>query len=177
MILPKYIYLKKGENATIADRKITYDSYDTAGNLTQYTLEGGTPVSIIWGYNKTKPIAKIEGALYDNIKNNTLITDAVTAAENDNNQIVGTTAEQTEQALVNALENLRTGANFANYQITTYSYDPLVGVRSVTPPSGIREYYMYDDAKRLQSIYIKEKNAMGNEVVKILKEYKYNYKP
>lgn len=177
MILPKYIYLKKGENTTAADRKITYDSYDTKGNLTQYTLEGGTPVSVIWGYSKTKPIAKIEGAFYDNIKNNALVTAAVTASENDNTLIAGTTAEQTEQALILALDNLRTGADFASYQMTTYSYDPAVGLKSVTPPSGIREYYMYDDAKRLQSIYIKEKDAVGNEVVKILKEYKYNYKP
>jgi hypothetical protein len=177
MILPKYIYVKKGANATLADRKITYNSYDTQGNLTQYTLENGTPISVIWGYNKAKPVAKIEGAFFGDIKDNALITAVVNAAENDNLLLIGTTAEQTEQDLIVALDNLRKGTDFLNYQITTYSYDPLVGVRSVTPPSGIREYYNYDNSKRLQSVYIKDKNASGNEIIKILKEYKYNYKP
>ena len=75
------------------------------------------------------------------------------------------------------LDNSPENDLFKNYQVTTYTYDPLVGVRSVTPPSGIREYYFYDDSKRLQSIKIREKNSSGIEVFKILKEYKYNYKP
>ena len=59
----------------------------------------------------------------------------------------------------------------SNYSITTYTYDPLVGVTSITPPSGIREVYLYDTANRLKEI--REDNATG----KILKEFKYNYKP
>lgn len=175
MVLPKYIYLKKGENATAADRKITYDSYDIKGNLTQYTMEDGTPVSVIWGYDKNLPVAKIEGALFNDIKLNALVTTVVSASDNDNIPVPGMTPEQTEQALVNALDNLRKGNDFKNYQITTYSYDPLIGVRSVTPPSGIREYYFYDTSQRLQSIKIKEKDASGNEVFRIVKEFKYNY--
>lgn len=177
MILPQSIYIKKGENATAADNKITYNSYDDQGNITQYTLESGIPVSIIWGYNKTLPIAKIEGALYNNIKGNSLVSAVVEASLNDNNSMQNVTADQTEQALISASDSLRKGQNFLNYQITTYTYDPLVGVRSVTPPSGIREYYLYDNANRLQSVYIKEKNEVGTEVIKILKENKYNYKP
>ncbi|WP_374464396.1 hypothetical protein [Chryseobacterium sp.] len=57
-----------------------------------------------------------------------------------------------------------------NYQITTYTYDPLIGVRSITPPSGIREVYIYDSANRLKEI--RENNQTGN----LLKEFKYNYK-
>lgn len=55
----------------------------------------------------------------------------------------------------------------STYQVTTYTYDPLVGVRSITPPSGIRENYSYDTAHRLEAII----DVNG----KILKEYKYNY--
>ena len=60
-------------------------------------------------------------------------------------------------------------AALSGFQITTYPYAPLIGVRSITPPSGIREYYYYDAANRLQSI----KDANGN----LLKEFDYNYKP
>jgi hypothetical protein len=54
--------------------------------------------------------------------------------------------------------------------VTTYTYDPLIGVRSITPPSGIREVYIYDTANRLKEI--RENDATG----KLLKEFKYNYK-
>jgi len=72
--------------------------------------------------------------------------------------------------LITALDNLRKSANFSGYQITTYTYDPLVGVRSITPPSGIREVYLYDAANRLKEI--REQSDTG----KLLKEYRYNYK-
>uniref|UniRef100_UPI0025B97AF4 sugar-binding protein n=1 Tax=Flavobacterium sp. UBA7680 TaxID=1946559 RepID=UPI0025B97AF4 len=63
LLLPKYVYANKGVPAIVtADKKITFDQYDTKGNIIQYTLESGTPVSIIWGYGQTKPIAKIENA-------------------------------------------------------------------------------------------------------------------
>jgi YD repeat-containing protein len=52
--------------------------------------------------------------------------------------------------------------------ISTYAYDPLIGVTSITPPSGVREIYKYDSANRLQSVV----DVNG----KILKEYQYNYK-
>lgn len=176
MFLPKSIYLKKGEDAQEVDRKITYKSYDTKGNLTQYNLEDGIPVSIIWAYNKTLPVAKIEGAQFDDVKENSLVAAVITAAENDNVGVQGQTPDQTEQELNNALDALRRDTFFKTYQITTYTYDPLVGVKSVTPPSGIREYYFYDDAGRLQSVKIKEKDANGQEVYRILKEYEYHYK-
>lgn len=176
MILPKYIYLKKGENATVTDRKITFDSYDSQGNLTQYTLQSGIPVSVIWGYNKTQPVAKIEGAEYNNIKDNSLIVAVIDAADNDNLFIVGTTAEQTEQDLIVALDNLRKDTAFKDFQITAYTYDPLVGIRSVTPPSGLREIYNYDNAKRLKEVKRMELDENGNFIYSTLKENEYHYK-
>ncbi|MDQ0477483.1 hypothetical protein [Chryseobacterium sp. MDT2-18] len=57
----------------------------------------------------------------------------------------------------------------SGFQITTYTYDPLIGVRSITPPSGLREYYFYDAANRLKEV----RDSNGN----VLKEYQYHYKP
>ncbi|SFT79180.1 hypothetical protein SAMN05421857_3246, partial [Chryseobacterium formosense] len=42
--------------------EITYDQYDSKGNLLQYTTKDGISTAIIWGYNSTHPIAKIVGA-------------------------------------------------------------------------------------------------------------------
>jgi YD repeat-containing protein len=172
MILPRYIYVKKGGNAAVEDRKITFDSYDAYGNLTQYTLENGIPVSVIWGYNKTMPIAKIEGALLSAIPSSAIET-IVNSSNADNNYSTTVSADQTELDLVNVLDTFRKG--LSGYQVTTYSYDPLIGVRSVTPPSGQREYYTYDSAGRLQEVKRIEKDASGNEVFRVLKKNEYHY--
>jgi YD repeat-containing protein len=144
--------------------ELTYDKYDDKGNIVQYSEKGLKPTVIIWGYNKTQPIAKIEGAKYDDIKTIQQVLDAITASDTDANQGTATS----EQSLLTALDNLRINSSFSNYTITTYTYDPLIGVTSITPPSGIREIYKYDTANRLQSVV----DING----KILKEYQYNYK-
>jgi YD repeat-containing protein len=51
--------------------------------------------------------------------------------------------------------------------MTTYIYDPLIGIRSYTDENEVTTYYEYDTFGRL--IRIKDQN--GN----VLKEYKYNY--
>jgi hypothetical protein len=162
-ILPKYIYQKNGENATAIDNKITYDFYDNKGNLTQYTLENGISTAIIWGYNQTQPIAKIEGAKYSQVSG--LATAIIDASNAD--AIDAAVGNPKEQDLVNALDAFRVA--LPNYQVTTYSYDPLIGVRSITPPSGIRETYIYDTANRLKEV----RDVNGN----LLKSNEYHYRP
>ncbi|MGX9987593.1 hypothetical protein, partial [Soonwooa purpurea] len=150
-VLPKYVYYKKGESISASDLKVSFGGYDDRGNLTEYTLESGIPVSIIWGYDKTKPIAKIEGAKYEDIKSKSVVIAAINASDSDFNATLSN-ADQTETDLINTLDALRKDSGLSDYQITTYSYDPLVGVRSVTPPSGLREIYIYDTAQRLKEV-------------------------
>ncbi|HFK5526819.1 TPA: DUF5977 domain-containing protein [Elizabethkingia anophelis] len=147
---------------TYAEDKILFDLYDTKGNLLQYTEKGNKPTVIIWGYNQTQPIAKIEGANYNQVS--AYVSAIIAASDADNMQ--GT--DQSEQALISALDALRNNSALTNYQITTYTYNPLIGVTSITPPSGIREIYKYDSANRLESV----KDINGN----LLKEYQYKYK-
>ncbi|KFE97411.1 hypothetical protein IX39_19145 [Chryseobacterium formosense] len=143
--------------------EVTYDLYDSKGNVQQYTTKDGIPTTIIWGYNKTQPIAKVVGSDLDSI-DNALISSIVTPSDQD------AANPSAELALITALENFRKNNSLSGYQITTYTYDPLIGVTSITPPSGIREVYLYDAANRLKEI--RENSASG----KILKEFKYNYK-
>ena len=148
----------------VKDTEVTYDKYDDKGNILQYTLKGLQPTVIIWGYNQTQPIAKIEGAKYEDIKTVQVLLDAITASDTDATQDTASS----EKSLLTALDSLRINSSFSNYIITTYTYDPLIGVTSITPPSGVREIYKYDSANRLQSVV----DVNG----KILKEYQYNYK-
>lgn len=141
--------------------KVTYDLYDGKGNLQQYTTENGVSTTIIWGYNNTQPIAKIEGAKLSDIQQS-FIDSIVNASDTD--ALAGRNND--EFAVLSALNSFRNG--LPNYQTTTYTYDLSLGIRSITPPSGIRENYLYDSAGRLEKV-----TDMDG---KVLKEMMYNYK-
>ena len=153
------------------EKQVSYDKYDLKGNLLQYTTKEGIPVCIVWGYHMTQPIAKIEGATYPDdtpLRNGiiplNLINTIISASDEDADD--ADVANPKEQLLIDALDAFRIA--LPNYQITTYTYDPLIGVRSITPPSGIREIYTYDTSNRLKEV----KDVNGN----LLKEYQYHYK-
>ena len=143
-------------DSNIPAESIIYDFYDNNGNLLQYTTKSGTPTAIIWGYNQTQPIAKIEGATYSQVS--ALAAAIITASDYGS-------PHYSESTLIDKLDTFR--ISLPHYQISTYTYKPLIGVTSITPPSGIREIYKYDSANRLQSIT----DINGN----IIKEYNYNY--
>jgi hypothetical protein len=164
-VLPTSVLSYDLQNSTASSTEVAYDKYDTKGNLQQYTAKNGISTTIIWGYNKTYPIAKIEGAKLSDISQS-LIDNIVNASNND----AQLSTDASDQSLISALNLFRNNSSLSAYQISTYTYDPLIGVRSITPPSGIREIYIYDTANRLKEI--REDNQTG----KLLKEFKYNYK-
>lgn len=150
--------------------EITYDLYDDKGNLLQYTNKEDVPIAIIWGYNKTQPVAKIEGATYSQVHD---YVSAITSAS-DTDALMS--ANSDESSLLTILDAFRTNSNLTSFQITTFTYDPIIGVRSITPPSGLREKYIYDSANRLKEIQQQQKDGSGNLVYKKVKEFNYNYK-
>lgn len=163
----------RGINGLNEKTSIRFDSYNSKGNLTQYTINPGSsgssgyPVTLIWGYNQSKLIAKIEGATYAQVSG--YIADILAASDKDNAPLnYGMTANTTESQLISKLDEFRRNPNLSAFNITTYTFDPLVGTTSTTSPSGIRETYQYDAAGRLEKVF----NAEG----KTIKEYKYNYK-
>ncbi|MGN7707947.1 hypothetical protein [Chryseobacterium sp. 22543] len=158
--------------------EITYDQYDTKGNLIQYTTKEGIPVTILYGYNQTLPIIKIEGISYVGLMDvlgmddNLLAYNNLDICQKSNNDI----DTGSEDLLIASLDNIRQNPNLLRTQITTYTYDPLVGLTSKTPSSGMREKYVYDASNRLIQVKLLEKDALGVYVYKASKEYKYNYK-
>jgi len=160
LLFPKFIYTAKFPNNYPAitnvgnlEKKITYDFYDSKGNVSQFTPENGVPTTILWGYNRTLPIAKIENA--------TLAQ--VATALGTTTAILQTTYGETNLAAINGLRTL-----MANTMITTYEHIPLIGVSSITDPKGDKSTFTYDTSNRLKNV--KDKN--GN----IISDYIYHYK-
>lgn len=150
---------------------LTYGDYDLKGNLLTYYTEDEHPVTVLYGYNQTLPIIKVEGVAYSTLMNLLGMGNNITGYNNlDICQKSNADIDYaSEQLLINSLETVRN--TLSNYPVTTYTYDPLIGVTSITPPSGIREVYIYDTANRLKEI--RQESVTG----KLLKEFKYNYKP
>lgn len=152
--LPKYVFAKKeattvNESSGSDDLVATFDKYDGRGNLQQYTLANGIPVSIIWGYNGQYPIAKVDGKTYASISS---LADTLINLSDSGN------------LTVSSFEALR---NISDAMVIGYIYKPLVGITTIIQPNGQKETYEYDDAGRL----IQVKDHEGN----ILNETEYHY--
>ncbi|MDW7691155.1 RHS repeat domain-containing protein [Flammeovirgaceae bacterium SG7u.111] len=64
IIAPELVQTKKKGQAS-AETRIRYESYDDFGNPRTVRKEGGTPITYLWGYNNTLPIANVANAAYE----------------------------------------------------------------------------------------------------------------
>ncbi|WP_024773074.1 PKD domain-containing protein [Aquimarina macrocephali] len=142
-VLPEKIRAAKA-NTPLKDRVI-YHKYNDKGNPLEVSLADGRHIMYVWGYNNTQPVAKIDNASYIGISStaSSLITQLQTASNTED------TAGE-EVTMRNLFKNLREDAYFADAQITGYTYDPLIGVTSMTDPKGHTGYYRYDEFNRLE---------------------------
>jgi YD repeat-containing protein len=153
-----------GVNGVVTDEEKN-DIYDTMGNVLQSTSKSGVTTAYIYGYGGTRLIAKIEGATYEQVMS---AFGLPAGTESYKNLIIYTYSNNGQDiALEMELINFRSKNEFKNFQITTYTHYPLIGIRSITSPSGVREYYYYDDANRLKEV----RDANGN----VLKKYQYQH--
>lgn len=169
LLLPKNVYAARFPNLlpNIADignlqKKITYDKYDDKGNVLQYTVEGGITVSNIWGYKKTQLIAKLENTTYDQVAS--YVSNLQNLSDIDDDTCLSGNCK--ELNLRNNLNTLRT--LFPQAMVNTYTYNPLIGLTSVTDSKGVSGYYEYDSFGRLK--------FLKDSALNILQEYCYNYK-
>ncbi len=142
---------KKDEDIVNPELRIEYHKYDAYGNPLEISKPGGAHIVYIWGYNHTLPVAKIEGASYSSIE---------TLSEFGENFYL-------QNGLSNDQE-VQLRESFTNAIVTTYTYDIIKGITSVTDPRGNKTTYEYDDFNRLK--YVKDQDN------NILSENKYNYR-
>ena len=58
------------------------------------------------------------------------------------------------------LDNLRNVTSLSGAHITTYKYEPLIGIIEATAPNGVTTYYKYDSFNRLQTIVDHDGNVV-----------------
>ena len=153
-------------------KEMSYSFFDDTNNIKEIERIDDTSslssVFYIWGYNNEYPIAKIDNFTSteaDAIQS--LIDDAIDASNlDDDNQTSNPTGK--EKALKDALNIIRNHSSLNKSQMSSYTYDPLVGITSMTDPRGYTVYYEYDEFNRLKQV----KDAEGN----ILSKNEYNYK-
>lgn len=141
--------------------KILFHKYDNQGNILSFSKPNGVAMNYLWSYKKQFPIAEIKGSTYlalENILGSTTI------------EQFGSLINPTKSEIDAFLAPIRSAINsgtLPNAQMTTYTYQPLVGMTSMTDAAGRTSYYEYDSFQRLQYV----KNQDGN----IIKAYCYNY--
>lgn len=145
---------------------VSFEQYDSKGNIQQMITFDGISSVYLWGYNYQYPIAEIKNVTYTQIVavlGQTLI-DRVASAS---------VPSDSDMLAINALRN--NTSTLKDIQIMTYTYKPLVGMLSVTDPSGITTYYDYDDFGRLKETYIYKDNVVSTANKQTIQKYDYHY--
>jgi YD repeat-containing protein len=141
---------------TDLDNKVNY-IYNAEGVLIQANKENDIVTSLIWGHaGKTKLLAKLENITYDNIP-----VDVITKLEEFDDTDITTKLD-----IVNSF--IRSHESMKDALVTTYTYNLLHGVSTITDPRGRTTYYKYDSMGRLWRILDHDKN--------VIEQYEYNYR-
>lgn len=140
-------------------RKV-YDctKFDKAGNPLSVTGKDQLNTVYLWSYNYRYPVAEIKNASYQQVQ------DALGETYINNLSSMLNPAD----ADVATLNRLRT--SLPNAQITTYTFNPLVGISSIIDPRGIKTSYSY--IPLTDHLYLSKDNDDN-----ILSRYSYAYRP
>ncbi|MHB9054874.1 MAG: hypothetical protein ACYC2P_01800 [Paludibacteraceae bacterium] len=149
---------KTGKTNTFIDR-ISYDRYDAYGNIAEISTNSGKHTCYIWSYSNQYPVAKIDNITYSNLLQ-ALSKDETWIKELGNKYMP---LEQ-DMILLNSLRDKLTAS-----LVSTFTYQPLLGISSVTNASGYTIYYKYDNLGRLTETYSYENGAK-----KVMQNNSYN---
>lgn len=129
--------------------RIVYHNYDNYNNPIYITKDDAAKIVYLWGYLGQYPIAEIRNATYTEVETAVKSAFGVTNI----NELSSKDFKDSDQVtLISKFKLLREHASLKNAMVTGYTYKPLVGMTSVTDPSGKTTYYEYDNFSRLKLI-------------------------
>jgi YD repeat-containing protein len=156
-VLPAKYYISKGEEPL--DESIIIDAYNSNQQVIQYHKKNGMYTTI--SYVDKYPVIKLEGEYTVANGYIGMITSQIASIVNSSgwnggkNQIIAKQQEARDY--------------YSSHMVNTYTYDPNVGVTSVTGSNGKTEHYSYDSSERLNRIKDNDNNT--------IKQFIYNIKP
>jgi hypothetical protein len=154
--------------------KVVKIIYGTKLNINEVIKNGDFPTAYFWAYKDHLPVIKAENANY---------TELVDAIENNLPVGYSTFDEFLESIIVFYDESgtlnsdiIATWKDFMtkvrtelpSAMLTFYTYNPLIGVTSITEQNGLTHFFSYDDFGRLRLIIDEDNN--------IINRYTYKYK-
>lgn len=164
LILPSRLYrLPVNSSSAAYEEEERVLTYSPNGNPMEVVGRDGTHTVYLWGYGDRYQIA-------------TIVNATLQQAENAVQAVFGTSVKALSDTSpdIAKLRELQSSALLGNAQVTTYTYRPLTGVTSVTPPSGNTTYYDYDDLDRLKEVYRYEGNVASAANKRIVEQYSYH---
>jgi YD repeat-containing protein len=136
--------------------RASFNSYNSIGGITELQKKDDVKETYLWGYSNSQPVARVIGAGYNTVS--ALVSQSIL----DNTEGIYSDAQMRAE-----LNKIRNGLSGTLALITTYTYQPLVGMTSETDPNGRTTYYEYDALGRLMLVRDQDNN--------ILKKICYNY--
>ncbi len=154
-------------------KKVSIDYDPNTGNIVESFKENDVSSSYIWAYSSTFPIIKavnidhlsLESSVSSVLNN---MTNSYTGLDELLNDLGDLITNESKELWREFNRGLLDHPGLSNSQITTYTYDPIVGLTSVSDSRGNTTYYEYDQSNRLH--YTRDAN--GN----ILSKNEYHYK-
>ncbi len=171
-----FIRSTNGATFTSYRKQASYHDHDDKGNILEYSKESDIHTAFVWSYNGAYPVVKGENIDYATLS--IAVNDAIaslSANYQELDDLMDVLSGKMDGGPLNMRhiwkefnESLRNNASLADAMITTYTYDPLIGMTSQTDPAGITAYFEYDAFGRLESV--KDSHE------EIIKTYEYNYR-
>lgn len=147
-----------GDSDSRWEKKTEIKEYDSKGNPVWITDESGYSTVIAWGYNNSLPVALIQNATPEQICNVLNVDLDFKTMGND---------------LMNMMYMMQLRALMPEAQVFTYSYEPLVGMTSMTDPAGTVWNYTYDACGRLKET---RTSWVAGPPTQTTKSYEYHYR-
>lgn len=119
----------------------------------------------LWGYNNRYLIAQIKNAAYGQVASAISSLFGCSIDELEENSTVSE----------DKLGVLRSQPSLKDAMVTTFTHQPLVGMTSVTRPSGQATYFSYNALGQLAEVYEYKDNVKSEANKRVIKQYCYHY--
>lgn len=149
--------LTRYKNLPLQPREI-FNTYDSTGNVLSENAAWGPKTCYVYSYNYLHPIATIQNAEYSTV-----------ASVLGGQAAIDAFAKKTptNEEVFAFLAPLRSSPLLSTAMVSSYTYDPLVGVTTAVDVNGKKMYYEYDNFGRLSAL--RDNDSM------ITKTYCYNF--